>query len=221
MRKHVCVFVIVILKDIANNASKISAIKRALVLLLLLQIKNIPSRAQTGQLRFKHYTTIDRLSQGYVYRMMQDSRGFMWFSTSDGVNRFDGYNFKVFKPVYNDSNSIAGTRINSIVEDKNGMLWMGSNEALNRFDFKTNSFSHFYILDSLNQKLKVYYDPFYIDDKNQLWLIYGNYSLASMNLATGKITTYPFANGAMDGYVTVNYPDKKLYRHLSKIYATG
>ncbi len=194
--------------------------KYTLFFLFLFLIQNTHIKAQVKQIRFKHYTTTDGLSQGYIYHMMQDSRGFMWFSTSDGVNRFDGYNFKVFKSIYNDSNSIAGTRINSVVEDKSGMLWMGSNEALNRYNFKTNSFTHFYIHDSLNQKLNVYYDPFYIDDKNQLWLIYGYYGLASMNLETEKITTYPFANSAMEGFITVNYPER-LYRHLSKIYATG
>ena len=222
MRTLVCIFIVIMpgLKNMANKNFQLLANKYTLFFLFLFLIVNASIHAQPGQLRFKHYTTIDGLSQGYINRMTQDSRGFMWFSTQDGVNRFDGYNFKVFKPIYNDSNSIAGTSINTIVEDKSGMLWMGSNEALNRYDFKTNGFTHFYIRDSLNQKLKIYYEPFYIDDKNQLWLTYG-FNLASMDLLTGKITTYPFANSSMDGYITVNYPEKKLYRHLSKIYATG
>ena len=210
-----------LLRDVSAKVFKSPVNKCVVIFFLLIQILNTPVCAQVSQPWFKHYTTRDGLSQGFIYHMMKDSRGFLWFSTSDGVNRFDGYNFKVFKPIYNDSNSIAGTRINSVVEDRSGMLWMGSNEALNCYNFKTNTFKHFYIPESLNQKLKGYYDPFYIDDKDQLWLIYGNYSLASMSLITGKITTYPFANSAMEGFVTVNYPEKKLYRHLSKIYTNG
>ncbi len=66
----------------------------------------------------------------------------MWFGTLDGLNRFDGYNFKVFQTNYDDTNSIRGGRINSIIENKDGMLWVGTNEALNCYDFKTGLFQH-------------------------------------------------------------------------------
>ncbi|MFI5188020.1 MAG: two-component regulator propeller domain-containing protein, partial [Chitinophagales bacterium] len=146
--------------------------------------------------------------------------GFMWFGTFDGLDRFDGYNFRVFKSNYNDSNSIEGAKIYSIVEDKDGILWIGTNEALNRYDFKTDHFEHFYVQDSLHQQLKVSYDPFFIDDKNELWFTYKN-DLGSVNLATGKMITYPFADGVMRDFPTIGYPERKFYRHLSKIYTSG
>lgn len=209
-----------LLQDVSAKVFESPLNKCVVIFFLFIHILNIPVCAQVSQLRFKHYTTADGLSQGDAYRIARDSRGFMWFSTSDGLNRFDGYNFKVFKPLNNDSTSIAGNRINSIIENKSGMLWVGSNEALNRYDFKTDRFEHFYMPDSLHQKLKVYYEPFFIDDKNELWFIYST-NLASMNLSSGKITTYPFADGAMEGFTTVDYPERKLGRHLSKIYTTG
>ena len=179
------------------------------------------SKAQLSQLRFKHYTTSDGLSQGSIYHMAQDSRGFIWFGTFDGLDRYDGYNFKVFRPDFNDSNSIKGGRINSIIEDKSGMLWVGTYEALNRYDFKTDRFEHFYVEDDLHQKLKVSYDPFFIDDRNELWFTYNLHDLGSINLVSGKITTYPFAEGLLDEFVTAGYPEKKFYRPVSKIYSVG
>jgi ligand-binding sensor domain-containing protein len=209
-----------VLKNIVDKAFKIFVNKHSLLFSLLFFIAIVSIKAQSNQLRFKHYTTLDGLSEDAVVRITRDSRGFVWFSTADGLNRFDGYNFKIFKPVINDSFSIAGDRINSIVEDKRGVLWVGSNEALNRYDYKTDRFEHFYVCDSLHKKLKVYYEPFFIDDKDELWFIYST-NLASINLVTKKITTYPFANSAMEGFTTVDYPAKKLYKHLSKISTTG
>lgn len=177
-------------------------------------------KAQPAGLRFKHYTTVEGLSQGDIYHLNQDSRGFIWFCTFDGLDRFDGYSFKNFKPDPNNSHSIEGGRINAIVEEKNGMLWVGTNEALNRYDFKSESFEHYYVRDSSNNRLKVSYDPFFIDDKNELWFTYKN-NLGSMSLTTGKITTYPFTDGKMGLCRSAGYPAKKLYRHLSKIYSVG
>ena len=182
---------------------------KCIICFFLFQFILIQINAQPNKLRFKHYTTTDGLSQGVVFHIMQDSRGFMWFSTFDGLNRFDGYNFKVFKPSYNDSNSIKGGYINYIIEEKNGMIWVGTNEALNCYNLKTNYFKHFYIEDSLHHKLKANYQPIFIDDKNELWFSY-NDNLGSMNLGTGKFTTYSYANGAMQQFITIDYPSKKV-----------
>ncbi|MEP6467249.1 MAG: two-component regulator propeller domain-containing protein [Parafilimonas sp.] len=220
MRAFICIlcFVITALKHISDKTFKVSANKYAIFFFFSFQILNTQANAQVGQLRFKHYTTAEGLSQGDVYHITQDSRGFMWFGTFDGLNRFDGYNFKAFRPDYNDTNSIKGERIRSIIEDKNGMIWVGTNEALNRYDFKTNRFKHFYVQDSSHQQLNVTYNPFFIDDKNELWFGYNIYNLGSLNLLSGKITIYPFACGAMQDFIAPDYPAKKFYRHLSNIY---
>lgn len=189
------------------------------IIFLLFQIIIESAQAQFNQLHFGHFTTLSGLSQGDVSPIFQDSRGFIWFSTFDGLNRFDGYNFQVFKPSYNDSNSIEGEHINYVLEDKHGMLWVGTNEALNCYNYKTGFFKHYHISNELNEKLKVIYQPVFIDDKNELWFSYAN-NLASMNLLTGKFTTYPFAKGEMQKFIAVDYPSNKMYRHLSKIYTT-
>jgi ligand-binding sensor domain-containing protein/two-component sensor histidine kinase len=178
-------------------------------------------QAQNKQLRFEHFTTNNGLSQASVYSINQDARGFMWFGTWDGLNRFDGYTFKVFKPDVNDSNAIKGSRISTIIEEKNGNLWVGTYEALNQYDYTTNRFQHYYVNDNNNKPIKGRYYAFFIDDKNQLWFTYQKSNLASINLTTKKITTYPFAEGTLLDYVTGSYPRYGFYKPLKTIHTSG
>lgn len=177
--------------------------------------------AQLSQLSFQHYTTNNGLSQASVYHMFQDSKGFMWFSSWDGLNRFDGYNFKIFKPSLKDTGSICGSRINSVMEDKDGFLWIGTYGALNKYDPETNRFEHFFVKDSKGTDLMLRYDPFFIDDKNELWFTYDSKNLASLNTDTKKITFYPFADNAMEEFVSAGFPKKEMYRPLTKIITSG
>ena len=153
--------------------------------------------------------------------MQQDSRGFMWFGSWDGLNRFDGYNFKVFKSQQGDTNTIAGTHIYSIVEDKYGNLWVGTNEALNCYDYRNNSFKHFYLKDTLGKNVLTLYDPFFIDDKDELWFTYGGKNLASFNLNNKKISLHHFADSSLESYTVPGFPKKQLYRPLANILACG
>lgn len=69
------------------------------------------------QFRFIHYEVENGLSSNTVRSITQDSRGFMWFGTENGLNRFDGYHVKVFKNIVGDSNSIGNNYIYSLLED--------------------------------------------------------------------------------------------------------
>ncbi len=73
---------------------------------------------------FNHLTIDDGLSQSSVTCILQDKNGFMWFGTQDGLNRFDGYNFKVFKNNPGDSTSLTDNFIFSIYEDPSGTLYI-------------------------------------------------------------------------------------------------
>jgi ligand-binding sensor domain-containing protein len=117
--------------------------------------------AQYDHLKFKHYTTDNGLSQGSIYHIYQDRKGFIWLATWDGLNRFDGYQFTVFKPNLHDSNSIKGSRISSILEDESSYIWVGTYEALNRYDPSTHQFKQFYVKDEYGKNLEARYNPFY------------------------------------------------------------
>jgi ligand-binding sensor domain-containing protein/signal transduction histidine kinase len=89
---------------------------------------------QSLNLRLENYNTENGLSQNQVYAMAQDQQGFIWFATDEGLNRFDGYEFKVFKHVVNDSTSIVDNSIHALLVDKNGILWIGTNNGVSQYD---------------------------------------------------------------------------------------
>ena len=91
-------------------------------------------------IQFTHLSADDGLSANVVTQILQDNRGFLWFGTYNGLNRFDGYNFKVFLPNPINPKSISNHAIWSIFQDSKGILWVGTVDGLNRYDWKTEEF---------------------------------------------------------------------------------
>jgi ligand-binding sensor domain-containing protein/serine phosphatase RsbU (regulator of sigma subunit) len=95
-------------------------------------------------IRFDHLTVKDGLSQSGVTCIFQDHQGFMWFGTQDGLNRYDGYTFTVFKHDPTDPKSLNENFISLIAEDKDKTLWIGTlnnPKTLNKFDRVTETFA--------------------------------------------------------------------------------
>ena len=97
------------------------------------------------RLRFSHLKTEDGLSEGRVWDMTQDSNGFMWFATFEGLNRYDGYTFTVYKQERDNPNSPGGSAFLPIYEDRQGMIWTGSHNGggLSRFNPTTEQWTRF------------------------------------------------------------------------------
>ncbi len=89
-----------------------------------------------------YLTTENGLSQALNYDIFQDSRGYMWFTSYDGLNRFDSHEVKKFTYDYNNPDSFSGTISLGIVEDTFGNIWSGSNVCLNVFEVNKNRFKH-------------------------------------------------------------------------------
>ncbi|MFH1942625.1 MAG: two-component regulator propeller domain-containing protein, partial [bacterium] len=99
--------------------------------------------AHEGPIHFHKISIEDGLSQSSVNCILQDRKGFLWFGTQDGLNRYDGYNFKIYKYIPGDPNSPSDNNIISICEDRSGNLWIGTWSGLDRFDPKTERFTHY------------------------------------------------------------------------------
>ncbi len=116
----------------------------ALVFLILSVCLYVQAQKQTDKIRFKHLSVADGLSQEAVNCIIQDKKGFMWFGTQDGLNRYDGYNFKVYKNDLNDISAISDKYILCIYEDWEEVLWIGTRDGgLNRFDRESDNFITF------------------------------------------------------------------------------
>ncbi len=104
----------------------------------------IPISPQNRPFRFDHISLNEGLSQNTVFCMLQDSKGFIWFCTQDGLNKYDGCTFTVYKPEPGNPTSLSHNIISSICEDSSGMFWIGtSNGGVNRFDPVEERFYHY------------------------------------------------------------------------------
>ncbi len=89
--------------------------------------------------RFEKFSTEQGLSQNSIMRLLQDSRGILWIGTFDGLNRYDGYQFKIFRNIPGDSTSLSNNKILSICEDKSGNIWIGTyGGELNKLPMQNN-----------------------------------------------------------------------------------
>ncbi|RYF74796.1 MAG: histidine kinase [Cytophagaceae bacterium] len=122
--------------------------------------------------RIDHIGVDDGLTQGSVYFILKDSRGFMWFGTQDGLNCYDGHRFLTYRPDDHRPGSIRGVNIFGVIEDKQGTIWVGTEEGLNRYDRWKNQFTCFY--SSLGKPgerpVSSRTLPFYADDHELLYL---------------------------------------------------
>ncbi len=142
-------------------------------------------------LKFEHLTIEDGLSQGTVESIIQDSRGFIWFATRDGLNRYDGRDFKVFKHVRDDTSSLSNNFTRRIIEDSDGFLWVCTKNGLNRFDPDTERFQRYYNLPgngnslSSNNVLRVCQDK-----SGLLWIGTWGGGLNSLDVSTRRFKRY-------------------------------
>ena len=111
-------------------------------LVLLLFISLVINIIAQSHIRFNHLTLEDGLSQSAVTCIFQDKNGFMWFGTQDGLNRYDGYSFKIFRNNPKDSTTISDNFIFSIYEDLNGILYIETlGGTFNKYNPLTESFT--------------------------------------------------------------------------------
>lgn len=131
-----------------NSAEKISIdvptipLMKKIYLLLLWALPSCFVYSQSNRVQFEHLSVKDGLSQLSVISIFQDSRGFLWFGTRDGLNKYDGYSFHIFRESDPD-NYISNSHIEAIAEDGKGRLWVATRHGLNRYDHHTGRFEQY------------------------------------------------------------------------------
>lgn len=108
-------------------------------LLSFLILWQLTSYAQKD-ISFSNLTLENGLSQNSVMAITQDRQQFIWFGTKHGLNRYDGYQFKIYKNNPNDPRSISSDDITSVLTDKEGVLWVGTVKGLNKYNSKNDDF---------------------------------------------------------------------------------
>jgi two-component system sensor histidine kinase ChiS len=149
------------------------------VIVVVITTFSFPSQAQERKHRsvnikpfeFKHLSSPEGLSQNTVYTIFQDSKGLMWFGTQDGLNKYDGYEFTVYRHDPQIADSLSNNEIFAIFEDSQSTLWIGTAKGLNRFDRQHEQFIHYF--HEPNNPYSLSHDEIwsiYEDNQGNLWI---------------------------------------------------
>lgn len=167
-----------------------------IIIILLLQIDHLSANPK---LNIKNISLPEGLSNSDVYDIIQDKYGFLWVATQDGLNRYDGYNFKIFKSVPGNPNSLIDNRVWAVEEDKSGNLWIATHGGASFYNRMQNKFTQYDVenllseLDSTNpQTVSVL-----VDSNGSVW----------MGTVGGGVIKY---NAEEDKFENVDYDVEKV-----------
>lgn len=155
---------------------------RLLRYLLLLVLWISVSNAFGQPYYFRHYQVENGLSNNTVYCSIQDSKGFLWFGTKEGLNRFDGYRFKLFNSETEDNNRLRKDFVYCLLPDSSQNLWVGTQDGLCRFDYAKEKLVRVISLPEVND--------IQMDRKGQLWFR-SITTVCRYNVNTRTLTTFP------------------------------
>jgi len=168
----------------------------SILLIFLLTLVTYP---QNAKLNFKHLTSDNGLSQNFISSILQDKKGFMWFGTKDGLNRYDGYSFIVYQHNPFDSATISANYITALFEDSRGYIWVGTlNGGLNCFKRETETFIRIHFKSGTSKNYTTNEIKSIIKDANgNIWIGTrgdGIFKLSIQNKNPFKITYKQFVN---------------------------
>ena len=159
---------------------------------MILSCLLLPGTVAFAQLyvRSESYTIRDGLSDNRISSIHKDKVGFLWIGTQNGLNRYDGHDFRVYRP--SRSNSISNEIVNDIACDDSGYLWVATMDGLNRYDARSDHWKNIYPTpDSSRPGLPNWLVwSLYADEQQQLWIATDVRELAKMDLKTGAIQLF-------------------------------
>jgi len=141
--------------------------------------------AQQQSLQFQHFSTREGLSQINVNCIIQDSRGFMWIGTRNGLNRYDGYTFITYRYEAKNDSSLSNNMITDLAEDKEGNIWVATQSGLNKYDRKTGVFVRYmHDVHNSNTLSNNIINRVAVDHEGLLWIATQNGGLDRFNIGT-------------------------------------
>jgi signal transduction histidine kinase/ligand-binding sensor domain-containing protein len=184
-------------------------------LLLLTLLNTSFAYPQQKQIKFDHIGNKQGLSQSNVLCILQDSRGFMWFGTRDGLNRYDGYKFTVFKNEPANKNSISNNFITDMLEDTSGDLWIATRGGgISRFERSTNKFFNYtHDANNANSIADNNINALAKDKDGNIWIGTETAGLDHYNIKLNKFSHYTHdaknAKSISDNFIRDVYIDSK------------
>jgi ligand-binding sensor domain-containing protein/signal transduction histidine kinase len=178
-------------------------------LIFLLIIFSISSFS-AADFKFDHLLIEDGISQSTIFDIHQDSEGFLWFATQDGLNRYDGYNFKIYYHDKENSNTISDNYIQCIHEDGHGNLWIGTaGGGLNRLNRKTGEFGVYKFNEEYHNSLSSnYINTILVDISGMIWVGTAGGGLNMLDPYTGEIKHYLTRQEGYCGEVSSLHQDR-------------
>jgi ligand-binding sensor domain-containing protein len=167
--------------------------------------------AQPASLYFENITTQNGLSHNKVNCIIQDKRGFIWMGTNDGLNRYDGKHFTVYKNTPGNNTTISGNIITDLVEDENEILWIATADGgLTKYDYRLESSRQFRQYknvpgDSNSIPVNII-NKILQDSRGYLWIATSGYYVLRFDKKSGRFTspvkagTKTVAGRAADSY---------------------
>lgn len=179
------------------------------ILLVAILFARPQAFAQTGQYQFSQLDISNGLSHNQVNCIFKDAKGFMWFGTMSGLNRYDGYTFKVFKHDANNKNSLNDDYIQSIYEGPGQTLWVLTRNGYSIYNPTTEQFENDISPRINSLKLpNVGINKIKKDSKGNFWFIYGgNLGVYKYNPANGQTTHYGNNTGTSPSLYSNNVTD--------------
>jgi ligand-binding sensor domain-containing protein/signal transduction histidine kinase len=184
------------------------------LLFVCLQVFPAVSFSQQQDIKFEYLGIEAGLSNSDVYCVLQDSRGFMWVGTSDGLNKYDGYKFTVYKNDPSNQYSLNNNSILNIVEDSKGIVWLGTwGGGLNKFDREKNRFIHFKHDPQNNKSISSDFITSLLQDKHgNLWIGTQNGELDLLDRSNNQFIHYSGGTERKplnNAFITTIYEDSR------------
>jgi len=157
------------LKVLALSAASIKrscCIEKALCFFILIIYYSASLYSQSANIKFKKLNV--SLSDNNVHAIHEDSKGYMWFGSESGLDRFDGTDVKAYSKFIGDKNSISNNKVLCIFEDSKSNLWIGTAKGLNLYDRDKDIFIQYYF--NKDEKKSVLYNSITEDGDGTVWL---------------------------------------------------